>query len=185
MIDDVISELKSKVDGTISDFSRDLAKIRTGRANLAILDGIRVEYYGVPTQLNGVASLAVADSRLITIKPWDKSVLGTIEKAIKDANVGITPMSDGEIIRLPIPPLTEERRKELVKKVRAMAEEHRIAVRNHRRDANALLKEFESKGDISQDDCDRGLERVQKETDAAIARVDEIVAKKEKEVMEV
>jgi ribosome recycling factor len=185
MIDDVFNEFKAKTDQTVSDLTRDLAKVRTGRANLAVLDGIKVDYYGVPTPLNGVASLAVADPRLITVKPWDKSVLGAVEKSLREANIGISPQNDGEVIRLPVPPLTEERRKELVKKVRAMAEDHRIAIRNHRRDTNALLKEFEKAGDISEDDCKRALERVQKEVDAAIARLDEIVVKKEKEVMEV
>jgi ribosome recycling factor len=185
MIDDVYNEFKAKVDSTTSDLQRDLAKVRTGRANLALLEGIRVDYYGAPTPLNGVASLAVADPRLITVKPWDKSQIGAVEKALKDANIGITPQSDGEVIRLPVPALTEERRKELVKKVRAMAEDHRVAIRNHRRDTNGLLKEFEKSGDISEDDCKRALEKVQKEVDAAIARVDEIVVKKEKEVMEV
>ncbi len=185
MIDDIFNEFKAKADQTVSDLTRDLAKVRTGRANLALLDGIKVDYYGAPTPLNGVASLAVADPRLITIKPWDKTVLGAVEKALREANIGITPQNDGEIIRLPIPPLTEERRKELVKKVRQMAEDHRVAIRNHRRDTNALLKDFEKSGDISEDDCKRALERVQKEVASAIVRVDEIVAKKEKEVMEV
>lgn len=185
MTDDVVQECRAGVEKTLGDLARDLAKIRTGRANLAILDGIKVAYYGVPTPLNGVASLAVADPRLITVKPWDKSVIGHIEKAIKEANIGIMPQGDGELIRLPIPALTEERRRDLVKQVRAKGEEHKIAIRNHRRDANAMLKDFERDGDISQDDCDRGLLRVQKETDTGIARVDELVAKKEKEVMEV
>jgi ribosome recycling factor len=184
-MEQVIKELKGNIEKALGDLQRDLAKIRTGRANLAIVDGIKVDYYGTPTPLSGVGSLAVPDARLITIKPWDKTVIPAIEKAINESGIGINPSNDGEMVRLPIPQLTEERRKDIAKQVKVKGEEHKVAVRNLRRDANERLKEMEKDKAISADDHKRGNERVQKETDAGIAKVDEMVAKKEKEVMEV
>ena len=181
----VMNELKTRIEKTLEDLRKELGKIRTGRANLAILDSVKVAYYGTPTPLTGVASLAVPEPRLITIKPWDKGMIKEIERAIKEANLGINPMNDGEVIRLPIPALTEERRKEIAKQVRTKGEDHKIAIRNERRDANEKLKELQKKKAISEDDLKRSTEKVQKETDQGIARVDEILNKKEKEVMEV
>jgi ribosome recycling factor len=184
-MEDVIKELKGNIEKALGDLQRDLAKIRTGRANLAIVDGIKVDYYGTPTPLSGVGTLGVPDARLITIKPWDKSVIPAIEKAINESGIGINPSNDGEMVRLPIPQLTEERRKDIAKQVKVKGEDHKVAIRNLRRDANEQLKGMEKDKKISADDHKRGNERVQKETDAGIAKVDEMVAKKEKEVMEV
>ncbi len=184
-MEQVIKELKINIEKALGDLQRDLAKIRTGRANLAIVDGIKVDYYGTPTPLSGVGTLGVPDARLITIKPWDKSVIPAIEKAINESGIGINPSNDGEMVRLPIPQLTEERRKDIAKQVKVKGEELKVAIRNLRRDANERLKGMEKEKAISADDHKRGNERVQKETDAGIAKVDEMVAKKEKEVMEV
>jgi ribosome recycling factor len=183
--EDVLKELKGRIDKTLDDLKRELAKVRTGRASTAILDGIRVDVYGTPTPLAGVASVNAPEPRLITIKPWDKSVLKEIEKALREANLGINPMNDGEMIRLPFPPLTEERRKDIAKQVKAKGEEHKVAVRNIRRDANEALKEKLKAKTITEDDNKRTSEKVQKETDAGVAKVDEIIAAKEKEVMSV
>ena len=185
MDQNVSNELKTRIEKTLEDLRRELGKIRTGRANLSILDSVKVAYYGTPTPLTGVASLTVPEPRLISIKPWEKSMIKEIERAIKEANLGINPMNDGEVIRLPIPPLTEERRKEIAKQVRTKGEDHKIAIRNERRDANEKLKELLKKKSISEDDLKRATERVQKETDQGITKVDEILQKKEKEVMEV
>jgi ribosome recycling factor len=185
VVDDVIKDLKARIDKTMEDLRRDFGRIRTGRANLSILDGIRVDYYGAPTPLNGVANMTVSDPRLIVVKPWDKKQIGAIEKAIREANIGINPQNDGDIIRLPIPSLTEERRKDIVKQCRSKGEEHKVAVRNERRDANELLKEYQKDSQITEDELKKGTERVQKEIDGSIARIDEVVGKKEKEVMEV
>jgi ribosome recycling factor len=185
MHEDVVKELKAGIDKTLEDLKRELSKLRTGRANVAVLDGVRVNYYGTPTPLAQVANLSVPEPRLIIVKPWDKSVLRDIEKAINEANVGLTPMNDGEIIRLPVPPMTEERRKDIAKQVRSKGEDHKVAIRNQRRDSNEMLKELLKDKSITEDDQKRATEKVQKETDAGIAKVDEIVTKKEKEVMEV
>ncbi len=185
MSEEVVKELKSRIDKTLDDLKRELGKVRTGWANAAILDGITVNYYGTPTPLSGVASVSVPEPRLIVIKPWDKGQLKEIEKAIKEANIGITPMNDGEVIRLPMPPMTEDRRKEIAKKVKATGEDHKVAIRNVRRDANERLKVLLKDKKITEDDQKRTTEKVQKETDAGVAKVDEIVAKKEKEVLEV
>lgn len=185
MVDDVINEFKTKVDGTLEHLKRELAKLRTGRASINMLDGIKVEYYGTPTPLSGVASLAVPEARLIVIKPWDKGVLGAIEKALYDANLGVTPQNDGEIIRLPFPMLTEERRKDIVKQVKAKAEEFRITVRGERREANENLKMLIDEKEITEDEYKKGQERVQAQTDLGISKIDEIQAAKEKDVMTV
>jgi ribosome recycling factor len=162
-----------------------LGKVRTGRASVSILDGIRVDYYGTPTPLNQIASLNVPDPRLITVKPWEKSLIPEIEKTIRSAQLGLNPSSDGEIVRLPMPPLTEERRKDLVKMVKKMAEEAKVALRSARRDANEMLKELQKDKAITEDEEKAGLKRVQDTTDAAVTKVEEIVGKKEKEILEV
>jgi len=159
--------------------------VRTGRANVAILDGLRVDYYGTPTPLNQVASVNAPDPRLITIKPWERSLIPEIEKVIRSSQLGLNPSSDGEIVRLPMPPLTEERRRDLVKMVKKMAEESKVGLRNARRDANEMLKEFLKDKDITEDEEKAGLKKVQEATDAAVTKVDDLVAKKEKEIMEI
>jgi ribosome recycling factor len=183
--EEVVNELKRRIEKTMEDLRRELSKLRTGRASLSLLDGIKVNYYGTATPLAGVASLSIPEPRLITVKPWDRSMIKEIEKSIKEANIGINPMNDGEMIRLPIPPLTEERRKEIAKQVRHKGEDHKVAIRNERRDANEKLKELLKKKTISEDDQKRATERVQKETDQGVLKVDETIQKKEKEVMEV
>jgi len=185
MQDDVLQELKNQLGTSTGALKANLGKLRTGRANVAILDDVRVDYYGVPTPLNQCASMQVADARLIVVKPYDKQLLTSIEKAIMAADVGITPQSDGDVIRLPIPGLTEDRRKDLVKQAKHRGEDARIAMRNHRRDANEMLKELEKDKDISQDDLKRSLEKVQAELDRGIAKVDEMIGVKEKEILEI
>ena len=184
MIDDTLQETKERMAKTITDLENELKRVRTGRASLSLLDGIRVDYYGTQTQLNQMASLSVPESRLIVIQPWDVSAIKDIEKAILKSDLGLTPSSDGKLIRISIPPLTEERRKELVKVVSKMCEEHKIAVRNIRRDSNELLKGFKKDGDISEDDAFKGQDSVQKITDDFVSRIDEIYKEKEKEILE-
>ncbi len=185
MLDDVYQEVEHKMERSLDALRRDLSRIRTGRASLALLDGIKIDYYGASTPLNQVATLAVPESRLITIQPWDKSQLATIEKAIQSSDLGLTPTNDGALIRLAIPALTAERRKNLVKQVKKMGEESKIALRNVRRDGNETLKSFEKDKLVSEDDMRRGQEQVQKITDRFIANVDDIMQTKEHEVMEV
>jgi ribosome recycling factor len=186
MVNDVLKDLQGSFDKAIEAYRRDLGKVRTGRANVAMLDGIKVEYYGTPTPLNQVATLNVPDPRLITIKPWEKSLIPGIEKAIKaQSELGLNPVSDGDQVRLPIPPLTQERRRDLVKAIKKLAEEAKVALRTARREANETLKEFTSSGDIAEDDERQGLKKVQDLTDKFTAQVDDILAKKEKEIMEV
>lgn len=186
MVNDVINDLQGNFDKAIEAFKRDLGKVRTGRANVAMLDGVRVEYYGTPTPLNQVATLNVPDPRLITIKPWEKSLIPFIEKAIKaQSDLGLNPVSDGDQVRLPIPPLTQDRRKDLVKAIKKLAEEAKVALRTARREANESLKEFTASGDIAEDDERKGLKTVQDLTDKFTAQVDDIAGKKEKEIMEV
>ncbi len=185
MVDDVINEASGRFEKVIESLRRDLSRMRTGRANLAILDGIRVPYYGSPTSLNSVAALNVADARLITVKPWDKTLITAIEKAIIAADIGINPSSDGELIRLPIPALTGERRKELVKIVRKSGEEAKVALRTIRREANELLKAAKDEGDLPEDDYNRGLKKIQDKTDEYGKKADEAVTAKEKEITEI
>ena len=184
MIESTLQETKDRMGKTITDLKNELKRVRTGRASLSLLDGIRVEYYGTQTQLNQMASLSVPESRLIVIQPWDVSAIKEIEKAILKSDLGLTPSSDGKLIRISIPPLTEERRKELVKVVSKMCEEHKIATRNIRRDSNELLKGFKKDGDISEDDSFKAQDSVQKVTDEYINRIDEIYKNKEKEILE-
>lgn len=185
MLNDVYRDIKGKMDGAIAAVRRELGTIRAGRASLLILDGITVEYYGVPTPLKQIATLSIPESRLILIQPWEAKILPDIEKAIMKSDLGLTPTNDGKMIRLAFPHLTEERRKELVKVAKKLAEEGKVAVRNIRRDGNDFLKELEKEKEISEDDLKRGQEEVQKITDSYIAKVDEILTHKEKEIMEV
>ncbi len=163
----------------------DLAAIRTGRASPALLDRVRVDYYGTPTPIPQVAAVTTPEPRLIVIQPWDRSIVGAIEKAILKSDLGLTPVSDGQVIRLPIPPLTEERRRELVKMIRRRIEEGRVAIRNCRRDAIEDFKKLEREKKISEDESRRGQERVQKATDSAIADIERLGQRKEQEVLEV
>jgi ribosome recycling factor len=185
MVSDVLKDLQGSLDKGIEGFKRELLKVRTGRANLGILDGIKIDYYGTPTPLNQIASLNVPDARLITIKPWEKTLISEIGKAIRAAQLGLNPSSDGEIVRVPMPALTEERRKDLVKVVKKMAEEAKVVLRAHRRDANEMLKDFLKEKQITEDEEKTGLKKVQEATDASVTRIDEILAKKEAEILEV
>lgn len=184
MIEDIYQETRANMGKSIDDLKREFKRVRTGRASLSILDGIRVNYYGTPTPLNQMATLAVPESRLITIQPWDVSAIKEIEKAIMKSDLGLTPSSDGKIVRIAIPPLTEERRKDLVKVVNKMSEDHKVAVRNVRRDANEMLKELKKEGDISEDEAFRAQDQVQKITDDHIKLVDQVTKEKEREILE-
>lgn len=177
--------LTERMDTTIEVFRKELASIRTGRASLALLDGIMVDYYGTPTPLNQVATLTVPEPRLITIQPWEQKIIPEIEKAILKSDLGLTPTNDGKTIRLAIPPLTEERRKELVKVVKKKAEEARVALRNIRRDILEEVKKAQKDKNLSEDEAKRWNDEVQKITDSYIKKVDEMLNHKEKEIMEV
>jgi len=177
-------ETKTKMEKSINLLSQELAKLRTGRASPALLDGIKVEYYGSFLPLNQVASITIPEPRLIVIQPWDKQALSAIEKAINKAGIGLTPNNDGNVIRLPLPPLTTERREELVKLNQKLGEECKIAIRNIRRDANNEIKKQEKDKKISEDESFKLQETIQKMTDEYIKKVDEILKKKEKEIRE-
>lgn len=184
MIESIYQETTESMEKSIDSLKNEFKKVRTGRASLSILDGIRVGYYGTMTPLNQMASLSIPESRLITIQPWDISVIKDIEKAILKSDLGLTPSNDGKLIRISIPPLTEERRKELAKVVYKKSEEHRVAVRNIRRDSNELLKGLKKDGDISEDDAFRAQDQVQKITDKHIKLIDGVCKEKEKEILE-
>lgn len=185
MSSEVIMEMAEKMENSLGAFKSELTKIRTGRASLSLLDGIKVEAYGAPMPLNQVGTLTIPESRQIVIQPWDPQVMSGIEKAILKSDLGLTPVNDGKVIRINIPQLTEERRKELVKIVKKVAEEYRVAVRNHRRDAIDTLKKQKKNKEISEDELFRLQDEAQKETDASIAKIDKVAAEKENEVMEV
>jgi len=184
MLDSTYSETRERMGKSIDALENELKRVRTGRASLNILDGIRVDYYGTQTPLNQMASLSVPESRLIVIQPWDATVIKDIEKALLKSDLGLTPSSDGKLIRLAIPPLTEERRKELVKVISKMCEDYKVAVRNIRRDSNEFLKMAKKEGDISEDDLFKGQDKVQEITDEFVKRIDEIFKEKEKEILE-
>lgn len=185
MIDDVLQETKDRMGKSEKAFEKELSKVRTGRASQAILDGVMVDYYGAQTPLPQMATVSIPESRLITVKPWDVSVINDVEKAILKANLGLTPSNDGKLIRISIPPLTEERRKEIVKTVAKTCEEYKVAVRNIRRDSNEMLKELQKEGEISEDDSFKAQKQVQDTTDKYVKKLDEIFAGKEKEILEV
>jgi ribosome recycling factor len=184
MIDDIYQDTRESMSKSLEALKKELKRVRTGRASLSILDGIKVDYYGTLTALNQMATLAVPESRLITIQPWDASVIQDIEKAILKSDLGLTPANDGKILRISIPPLTEERRKELVKMVHKMCEDHKVSVRNARRDSNELLKSLKKDGDISEDEAFKAQDEVQKITDEHIKLIDECYSEKEKEILE-
>jgi ribosome recycling factor len=185
MIDLVYEEMEDKMEKTMSTLNGELRKVRTGRASLSVLDGITVDYYGTPTPLNQLASLSAPESRLIVIQPWDVNAIKEVEKAILQSNIGLTPNNDGKIIRLSIPPLTEQRRKEIAKQVRQISEDYKVALRNVRRDANETLKQMKKDGDISEDDAFVAKDKVQEITDKYINRIDSAYQEKEKEILEV
>lgn len=185
MSESIIKETRDKMAQAVQAFSKSLATIRAGRANPSILDGIFVDYYGASTPLNQIANVSAPEARLLMITPYDKSALGDVEKAIQKADLGLSPSNDGNVIRISIPTLTEERRKELIKVVGKYAEESRVQVRNIRRDANDQLKKIEKSGDLTEDELRSSQEAVQKETDNFIAKIDQHVKDKEKEMMEV
>ena len=185
MAEDVVDDLHKRIAKTLDDLRRELAKVRTGRANPALLDGVRVDYYGQLSPLQNVSNVTVADPRLIVIKPWEKSMISVIEKAINAAGLGVNAQSDAEVVRVPIPPLTEERRREFVKVVKHKGEEHKIAIRNERRDAKELIEESVKEGDLTEDDGKKAMEKVQAEVDNGVKKVDEIIASKEKDLMQV
>jgi ribosome recycling factor len=181
----VISNSKTKMEKAISAYTRELASIRAGRANAALLDKVFVDYYGAPTPINQLAGVSVPEARLLVIQPYDKTILGEIEKAILKSDLGLNPSNDGSIIRIAIPALTEERRKELVKVVKKEAEEAKIAIRNVRRDGNDDLKKLEKNGEITEDDLRGYSDDIQKMTDQYISKIDDITKDKEKEILEV
>jgi ribosome recycling factor len=184
MINDITIDTEDGMKKAVDSFKRDLQKIRTGRANTAMLDGIKVDYYGTPTPVNQVATVQVVDARLITIKPWEKSMLPVIDKAIRASDLGINPVADSELVRLPIPPLTQERRKELAKVVGKQTEEARVAVRSARRDAMDMVKDAEKDKQITEDERKNGEKKIQDLTDKYIQMIDDIAKAKEKEIME-
>lgn len=185
MSQEVISRTKDKMEKAIQAYTRELASIRAGRANASLLDKISVDYYGVPTPINQLASISVPEARMLVVQPYDKSIVGDVEKAIQKSDLGINPTSDGTVIRIVIPPLTEERRKDLVKVVKKEAEEAKIAVRNIRRDANEELKKLEKNGELTEDEMRRWSDQVQKLTDDFIGKIDQLTKEKEKDILEV
>lgn len=185
MSKEVLNQTKEKMGKAVQAYGRELATVRAGRANASLLDKVTVDYYGAQTPLNQIASITVPEARMLIITPYDKTAIGDIEKAIQKSDLGITPTSDGNVIRIAIPALTEERRKELVKVVRKYSEEAKVAVRNVRRDANDELKKLEKNGEITEDELRSSTEDVQKLTDEYVAKIDDVTKDKEKEIMEV
>jgi ribosome recycling factor len=184
-IKEIEASSKSRMEKAMGDFQHAVATIRTGRASISLLDNIRVDYYGTPTPLNQIGNLHVPEPTLITVQPWDVSQIGAIEKAIRASDLGLNPANDGKIIRIPIPPLTEERRKELVKRLHAVAEDHRVAIRNIRRDANEAAKKLLKDKKIAEDEERRGLDEIQKMTNGYMDKLDQSARNKEKEILEI
>lgn len=185
MVSEIKKKSEDKMGKALEMLKREYAAIRTGRASLGILDGISVDYYGTPTPLNQVANLAIPEPRLITLQPWDPKMVGDIEKSIMKSDLGLTPSNDGKLIRLAIPPLTEERRQQIVKQAKKLAEESRVAVRNIRRDINDEIKKKGKESHLSEDDTKRAQEETQKLTDSFIKKIDDLLAHKDKEIMTV
>jgi ribosome recycling factor len=185
MLEEVLQELRENIDKAVDALRRDLTRLRTGRANLAILEGVRVEYYGVATPLHQMSSMSTPDPRTILIKPWDRTQVHAVEKSILQANLGLTPHADGEFIRISVPPLTEDRRKDLVKVIKKQGEESKVQIRGHRRSANELVKELNDGGEVAEDDAERATKKIQELTDNGVKWVDDVVAAKEKDVLEV
>ena len=184
-VKEIEASVKSRMEKAVTDLQHAMASIRTGRASVSLLDHIRVDYYGTPTPLNQVGNLHVPDPTLITVQPWDVSQIGAIEKAIRASDLGLNPANDGKLIRIPIPPLNEERRKELVKHLHTVAEDHRVAIRNIRRDGNEAVKKLLKDKKIAEDEERRGIAEVQKMTDAYMLKLDQAAKNKEKEILEI
>lgn len=184
-VKDVESSAKSRMEKALADLQHNMSTIRTGRANINLLDNVRVDYYGTPTPVNQLANLGVPEPGQITVQPWDVTQIAAIEKAIRVAELGVNPSNDGKVIRIPIPPLNEERRKELVKKLSGVAEDHRVAIRNVRRDANDQFKKLVKDKKVSEDEERRALDEMQKMTDAYIAKLDSAVRVKEKDILDI
>lgn len=184
MINDITTDCEDGMKKAVDAFKRDLQKIRTGRANTSMLDGIKVDYYGTPTPVNQVATVQVLDARMITVKPWEKSMIQVIDKAIRASDLGINPVADAELVRLPIPPLTQERRRDLAKAVNKQTEEARVAVRGSRRDAMDMIKDAEKEKQISEDERKKGETKIQELTDKYVAMIEDVAKAKEKEIME-
>ncbi|WP_437479112.1 ribosome recycling factor [Sorangium sp. So ce1014] len=185
MLEDVIKELREGIDKAIEALRRDLSKVRTGRANAAMLDGIRVDYYGVPTPLVQMATVSVPEPRLITVKPWEKNQVKAVDKAIRESDLGLNPQVDADLIRLPIPPLTEERRREMVKLTKKNGEDCKVAIRKHRRDANEMIDALEKDGEVSGDEADRSKKKVEDAVAEGTRQVDAVIAAKEKDILDV
>jgi ribosome recycling factor len=184
-VKEIEASTKSRMEKAVSDLQHEMATIRTGRASISLLDHIRVDYYGTPTPLNQLANLHVPEPSLITVQPWDVSQIGAIEKAIRSSDLGLNPANDGKLIRIPIPPLTEERRKELVKRLHNVAEDHRVAIRNIRRDANEAVKRLFKDKKITEDEDRRAHDEIQKLTDGQMQKLDQAAKNKEKEILEI
>jgi ribosome recycling factor len=184
-VKEIEASSKSRMEKAMGDLQHAMATIRTGRASISLLDNIRVDYYGTPTPLNQIGNLHVPEPTLITVQPWDVSQIGAIEKSIRASDLGLNPANDGKIIRIPIPPLTEERRKELVKHLHAVAEDHRVAIRNIRRDANEAVKKLLKDKKIAEDEERRGLDEIQKMTNGYMDKLDQAARNKEKEILEI
>src|SRR5262245_3437007 len=185
MLEDVLKELRAGIDKAIDSLRRDLAKVRTGRAHAGMLDSLRVDYYGVSTPVGQMATVSVPEPRLITIKPWEKGQVKAIEKALRDSDLGLNPQVDGDLIRIPIPALTEDRRKEMVKLTKKYGEECKVAIRMHRRDANEMIETLDKDGDVAADDADRAKKKVEDVVAEGVKNVDAVIAAKEKEILEV
>ena len=185
MIDDILQELTDNIEKSAESLMRELSRVRTGRAHPSILDRVRVDYYGTPTPISQMANVGVPDASMLTVKPWEKTQVKAIDKAIRDAGLGLNPQADGDLIRIPIPPLTEERRKEMVKLTKKMCEEGKIAIRKHRRDAMDMLAEGQKEGEIREDDCDRAKKKVDLLVAESVKQVDKIVADRDAQIMEV
>jgi ribosome recycling factor len=184
-VKDIEASVKGRMEKAVTDLQHAMATIRTGRASVSLLDHIRVDYYGTPTPLNQVGNLHVPDPTLITVQPWDVSQIGAIEKAIRSSDLGLNPANDGKLIRIPIPPLNEERRKELVKHLHSVAEDHRVAIRNIRRDGNEVVKKLLKDKKIAEDEERRALDEIQKMTDTYMLKLDQAAKNKEKEILEI
>jgi ribosome recycling factor len=185
MLNDIYEDAQDRMQKALDTLDRDYKRLRTGRASITLVDGIRVDYYGTSTPLNQLATLTIPEPRTIMIQPWDTSIVGDVEKAILRSELGLTPMSDGKIIRINIPPLTAERRRDLVKVIKKMAEENKVAVRNIRRDLNEMIKELKKEKEISEDDQFRAQEEIQTITDDFIKKIDAVYGNKEKEILEI
>jgi ribosome recycling factor len=185
MLEDVMKDLREGIEKSIEALRRDLARVRTGRAHAGMLDGVRVDYYGVPTPIQQMATVSVPEPRLITVKPWEKNQVKAVDKAIRESDLNLNPQVDADLIRIPIPALTEDRRKEMVKLTKKHGEEARVAIRKHRRDANELVDSLDKDGDISGDDADRAKKKIEEVVAEGIKLVDTVIATKEKDILEV